>query len=116
MEKIEFGRRSFLKTAAAVVGVEVLAGLRPANAAAPSAAMPEKATTGGPMVVALDNEGVVETMYGKVRGSQRKLKVIAVPKLRRPLVILMAMLRHATTTWLSQLTLIGVRCSSDSRE
>jgi para-nitrobenzyl esterase len=71
MEKIEVDRRSFLKTAAAVVGVEVLAGLRSASAATPSAAMPEEVTTGGPAVIALDNEGVVETIYGKVRGSQR---------------------------------------------
>jgi len=70
MEKIEVDRRSFLKTAAAVVGVEALAGLRSASAATPGAAMPEEVTTGGP-AVALDNEGVVETIYGKVRGSRR---------------------------------------------
>ena len=72
MAKIEFDRRSFLRTAAAVAGVEALAALRPANAAAPAAAMPGKLTTGGPAVIALDTEGVVETIYGKVRGSQRR--------------------------------------------
>jgi para-nitrobenzyl esterase len=71
MEKIEVGRRSFLKTAGAVVGVEALAGLPSANAAAASAGIPENVTTGGPAVVALDNEGVVDTIYGKVRGSRR---------------------------------------------
>jgi hypothetical protein len=33
--------------------------------------MPEEVTPGGPAVIALDNEGVVETIYGKVRGSRR---------------------------------------------
>ena len=61
MGKIEFGRRSYLKTAAAVAGVQALTGLRTANAAPP----------GAPSVIALDNEGVVETVYGKVRGSRR---------------------------------------------
>jgi para-nitrobenzyl esterase len=62
--KIKFGRRSYLKTAAAVASVEALPGLRTANAAPPG-------PTGVPSVIALDNEGVVETGYGKVRGSQR---------------------------------------------
>ena len=72
MERFKVGRRSFLKTAAAaVVGVEALSELPPANAATPSPTMAEKGTTGGPTIVALDNENVVETIYGKVRGSQR---------------------------------------------
>jgi hypothetical protein len=37
MEKMEVDRRSFLKTAAAVVGVEALAGFRSESAATPSA-------------------------------------------------------------------------------
>jgi len=70
MEGFKVGRRSFLKTAAAVVGVEALAELRTANAASPSPTMAEKGTTGRPTIIALDNENVVETIYGKVRGSQ----------------------------------------------
>ena len=63
MEEIEVSRRSFLKTAAAVAGVETLAGLRPANAAVASAAMPETVTVGGPTVIAVDNEDIVEAVY-----------------------------------------------------
>jgi para-nitrobenzyl esterase len=70
MKKIEVGRRSFLKTAAAALGVEVLAELRPANAATSNRTMPGKAAS-RPTIVALDNADVVETIYGKVRGSQR---------------------------------------------
>lgn len=69
MGKIEVSRRSFLKTAAAAVGVEAL-GLRPADGVS-SAATPKKAKTGRPTLIALDNEGIVETVYGKVRGSER---------------------------------------------
>jgi|SRR5882672_10260884 hypothetical protein len=71
MEKIKTGRRSFLKTTAEVVGLSAVAGLRPANVAASGPAMPESFTTGGPAVIALDDKGVIETIYGKVRGSQR---------------------------------------------
>src|SRR5882757_8741494 len=68
MERSKF-TAALLKTAAAVVAVEALAGLRSAGAATPSAAMPEEVTAGGPAVIALDNEGVVETIYGEARGS-----------------------------------------------
>lgn len=69
MEKIGIDRRSFLKTAAAAVSIDVLAGMQPTNVA--NAAMPEKVSPIRPAVLSLDNEGIVETAYGKVRGSQR---------------------------------------------
>jgi para-nitrobenzyl esterase len=71
MGKIEVDRRSFLKNAAAIVGAEAFYGLGSANALAPRSTIREKPTKGVPAVIALDNEGVVETIYGKVRGSQR---------------------------------------------
>jgi para-nitrobenzyl esterase len=70
MGKIEFDRRSFLKSAAVAVGVEAFAGLQPANAAAPSTTKPG-AIAGGSSLIVTDNDNVVETMYGKVRGSEQ---------------------------------------------
>jgi len=68
MSKIEVSRRSFLQTAA-VAGTAVVAGAVAPSAA--RAATTEQSSTGKATIVAHDNSNIVETIYGKVRGSER---------------------------------------------
>lgn len=64
-----FSRRSFLQTAAVAGTAAVASGVAPGAA---HAVATEQKPTGKATIVAHDNTNIVETVYGKVHGSERK--------------------------------------------